>query len=153
MDTLDLRFERKTDLPIQHLWKGWTDPEMLKKWFCPRPWRVTECRIDLKAGGEFFTVMEGPQGEKMHNAGCYLEVIEHKKLVWTNLCTKGFRPVDQNPMGFAMVACIEFEKSGGQTFYTATVMHTNEASRRQHEQMGFQEGWGLAFNQLVELFG
>ncbi len=34
---LDLIFERKTLLKPEDIWKGWTDPETLMKWFCPRP--------------------------------------------------------------------------------------------------------------------
>jgi uncharacterized protein YndB with AHSA1/START domain len=40
-ESLDLRFERKVNCSPAHLWKGWTDPETLKKWFCPLPWKVT----------------------------------------------------------------------------------------------------------------
>ena len=40
---------------------------------------------------------------------------------------------------------------GGGTSYTANVMHQNEASRKAHDEMGFQQGWGASLDQLVEL--
>jgi uncharacterized protein YndB with AHSA1/START domain len=49
---LDLIFEPSTFLSTEQLWKGWTDQELLLKWFCPEPWKVSECRIELKVGGE-----------------------------------------------------------------------------------------------------
>jgi len=150
---LDLVFERTTSLPVEKIWKGWTDPETLMKWFCPKPWKVTECRIDLRAGGEFFNAMEGPAGVKMNNHGCYLEVIVNKKLIWTDMMTKGFRPAPSDQMGFHFVATIMLTKTDKGTLYRAIVRHADEEGRKKHEQMGFQEGWGKAFDQLVELEG
>lgn len=149
---LDLVFEKKTNLTPEQLWKGWTDPETLKKWFCPKPWQVTECRIELKPGGKFFTVMQGPEGERMPSEGCYLEVVPNQKLVWTNLMMEAYRPAPPDKMGFAFVGTVTFTKTNDGTIYKAVVAHGNEESRKQHEQMGFQEGWGAAFKQLEELY-
>lgn len=155
---LDLVFERTASISVEKLWKGWTHPETLMKWFCPKPWRVTECRIDLRAGGEFFNLMEGPNGEKSNNHGCYLEVVENKKLVWTGMMSKGFRPTPtptptSDPLGFHFVATILFKKTDKGTAYKAIIAHSDEEGRKKHEAMGFQEGWGKAFDQLVELMG
>jgi uncharacterized protein YndB with AHSA1/START domain len=149
---LDLVFERSTTLTPLQIWQGWTHPETLLKWFCPRPWKVTDCRIDLKAGGEFYTVMQGPNGEKVENHGCYLEVIQNEKLVWTGMLSKGFRPMPADPMGFSFVGTLLFTKTSTGTLYRAIVAHSDEEGRKKHEQMGFQEGWGMAFNQLEELY-
>ena len=125
---------------------------MLKQWFCPKPWQVTDCRIELHPGGEFFTVMEGPGGERSENHGCYLEVVPHQRLVWTGMMTKGFRPVPSNQMGFAFVARVEFMRNGSGILYRARVSHSDEEGRLRHEQMGFHQGWGMAFAQLEGLF-
>ena len=61
-DTHDLILERNLDAPRDKLWRCWTEPELLQQWFCPKPWYVTDARIDLQPGGEFFTVMNGPDG-------------------------------------------------------------------------------------------
>lgn len=148
---LDLVFERTASLPIEKIWKGWTDPETLMKWFCPRPWKVSECRIDLRPGGEFFTVMEGPNGERSENHGCFLEVIENRSLIWTGMMTKGFRPAPVNPMGFHFVVQLQLTKIDGGIHYKAIVSHVDEEGRKKHDEMGFQHGWGLAYNQLLEL--
>jgi uncharacterized protein YndB with AHSA1/START domain len=67
------------------------------------------------------------------------------------MMTKGFRPAPENPMGFHFVATILFDKTDNGTSYKAIVAHTNEEGRKKHEDMGFQQGWGKAFDQLVEL--
>ncbi|MBI1859842.1 MAG: SRPBCC domain-containing protein [Deltaproteobacteria bacterium] len=150
---LDLVFERATELSGVQMWDAWTNPLTLPKWFCPRPWWVTACRIDLRAGGEFFTVMEGPGEERMENHGCYLEVVMGRRLVWTNMMSAGFRPRVDQGMGFPFVARITFAPEDGKTIYRAVVSHADEAGGKQHEAMGFQEGWGLALQQLEELVG
>jgi uncharacterized protein YndB with AHSA1/START domain len=151
-EKFDLTFERKTSLSPEQIWKGWTDPETLMKWFCPRPWKVIDCRIDLKASGEFFTVMQSPEGQSFPNNGCFLEVIPNQKLVWTNMMTSGFRPSAADKMGFYFTATLTLSKVGNETLYKAIVSHADKEGMQKHEQMGFQEGWGLAFDQLVELY-
>ena len=147
----DLIFERSVDIPVEKIWKAWTDPEALKKWFCPRPWKVIDCRIDLKAGGEFYTVMQSPEGHSFPNNGCYLEIIPHQKIVWTNMMTHGYQPTKDDKMGFPFTIILTLTKTNTGTFYKAVVSHADDEGMKKHEQMGFQEGWGLAFNQLVEL--
>ena len=78
---LDLKLERIINVPRELVWKGWTVPEQLKKWFCPLPWKTIECEIDLRPGGIFHNIMASPTGEKISGTGCYLEVIPNEKLV------------------------------------------------------------------------
>ena len=148
---LDLIFERTTTMSPEKIWKAWTDPETLMKWFCPRPWKVSEARIDLKPGGEFYTLMQSPEGQTFPSMGCYLEVIPQKKLTWTNVMTAGFRPAVLNQEDFAITASLILEQRGKETLYKAWVTHANEEGRKKHEAMHFEEGWGAAFNQLQEL--
>ena len=148
---LDLVFERTTTVPAEKLWKGWTDPQMLMKWFCPRPWKVSDARINLQAGGEFYTLMQSPEGATFPNTGCYLEVIENKKLVWTNLMTEGFRPAQLAPHDFGITATLTLTQTAQGTLYRAVVCHASEDGVQKHKQMNFEEGWGMAFNQLIEL--
>ncbi len=151
-EALDLRFERKVNCSPAHLWKGWTDPETLKKWFCPLPWKVTDCAIELQPGGKFWNVMQGPNGERQDNTGCYLEVVPEKRLVWTGALLPEFRPAPVNELGFAFTAVVEFlAQPDGGTLYRATVMHRTIADRDVHAKIGFEIGWGLALDQLLAL--
>ena len=75
---LDLYFERIVNVPRELIWQAWTNPQHLKKWFCPLPWTTVECEIDLRAGGIFSSVMQSPEGHQFPNQGCYLEVIENE---------------------------------------------------------------------------
>jgi uncharacterized protein YndB with AHSA1/START domain len=148
---LDLWFEREVPASAEALWRGWTDPELLTQWFCPLPWRTTEAEIDLRPGGAFRTVMEGPNGERhAEGAGCYLEIVPGRRLVWTDSLGPGYRPRSN---GF-ITAVIELEPlPGGGTRYAVLVKHADAEARQRHADMGFEQGWGTALDQLVALVG
>jgi uncharacterized protein YndB with AHSA1/START domain len=144
----DLVLERVIDVPPELVWKAWTRPEHIEKWFAPRPWSVAECEIDLRPGGAFRTVMRSPQGEVVPSgAGCYLEVVENERLVWTDALGPGYRPAAQ-PF---FTAVITMQPEGSGTRYVARAIHGDRAARDKHEEMGFFDGWGAALDQLVEV--
>jgi uncharacterized protein YndB with AHSA1/START domain len=145
----DLLFTRIVKLAPEQLWRGWTEPSLLMEWFCPRPWKVTEAEVDLRPGGLFRTLMQGPAGERHDHAGCWLEVTPHSRLVWTDALLAGFRPAP-NPF---VTATLTLEPVEGGTRYTAWVQHKDAADRAKHAAMGFEEGWAKALDQLVELLG
>jgi uncharacterized protein YndB with AHSA1/START domain len=155
--TLDLTFERIVDVPKELVWKAWTTPQLITKWFTPAPWQTVECEIDLRPGGNFYTLMRSPEGQDFPNQGCFLEIIENKKLVWTNALLAGFRPSPSSATcgdeqaDFKFTATIALESHPQGTKYTAIVIHSDEAGCKQHREMGFQEGWGAALDQLVAM--
>jgi uncharacterized protein YndB with AHSA1/START domain len=147
--SLDLVLEREVDVPPELVWAAWTQPEHLKQWFTPKPFETTEAEIDLRPGGIFRVVMRSPEGETMdQGAGCILEVVEHRRLTWTGALGPGFRPTMSD---FPFTATISMEPSGAGTAYRAVAKHGSADLKRQHEEMGFMEGWGAALDQLVEL--
>jgi uncharacterized protein YndB with AHSA1/START domain len=150
---LDLVFERIVEVPRELVWQAWTVPEHLKKWFTPAPWTTVDCEIDLRPGGIFRTVMRSPEGQEFPNVGCYLEVIKNEKLVWTDALRPGYRPVSTPESGAGMLftALVLLEPHGIGTKYTAIAMHKDEADKNKHEEMGFYDGWGKAFDQLIAL--
>ena len=151
---LDLELIEDVALTPEQLFEGWTNPEILKKWFCPRPWKVTECSIDLRPGGLFSNVMQSPEGELMpENKGCYLLIEKPTRLVWTGILGENFRPNQIPQLGFGFVCDLRFIslEQGGTRFH-AIVMHSDEEGKIKHEKMGFEQGWRMALSQLVELY-
>ncbi len=153
---LDLVLERVIDVPRELVWAAWTKPEHIKKWFTPAPWSTVDCEIDLRPGGIFRTVMRSPEGEETPHVGCYLEVVPSEKLVWTSALGPGYRPVLKSTGTGScdelyFTAIITLEAQGSQTKYKVVAMHGDEATCRQHEEMGFHEGWGATLDQLVAL--
>ena len=142
---LDLVLEREIDVPPELVWRAWTEPQHLMKWFTPAPWKTVDCEIDLRPGGIFRTVMRSPEGQDMTNLGCCLEVVEKRKLVFTDALLPGFRPRDEG--FFTAIVLIDPIKGGSK--YTAWAIHKDEAGKKTHEDMGFHSGWGTALDQLV----
>jgi uncharacterized protein YndB with AHSA1/START domain len=146
---LDLVLERVVDVPRELVWLAWTTPEHLMKWFTPAPWTTIECEIDLRPGGIFRTVMRSPEGQDFPNVGCYLEVVTNERLVWTVALGPGFRPANDSIVGIMFTAVISLEPHGTGTKYRALAMHKDPEAQKQHEAMGFHDGWGKALDQLV----
>jgi len=148
MSERELVLTRTLKAPRHLLWRCWTEPQLLEKWFCPEPWRVTDVELDVRTGGSQSFVMRGPDGEVMPQRGVYLEVIEQEKLVTTDAYVRAWEP-SEDPF---MTAIVTFEDAGeGQTLYTARARHWSAEKKQQHEAMGFHEGWGICADQLEAL--
>lgn len=144
---LDLRLERIIDVPPKKVFECWTRPEHLLHWFVPKPWSLASADVEAKPGGKFNFVMKSPEGQEMPNQGCLLEVVPDRRLVWTNSLLAGYRPATPE-WGFTGV--LTFEPSGNGTRYVAVAQHANAETREKHAAMGFEQGWGIALDQLVE---
>lgn len=144
----ELKLVRDIDAPREKIFKAWTTPELMKQWFCPLPWKVTEADLDVRAGGHSRIMMQGPEGEPIRNEGVYLEVVENEKLVFTDAFTEGWVPTEKP---FMVGVVLLEELAGGRTRYTAKALHWTEEDRKAHEAMGFHEGWGVATDQLTAL--
>lgn len=147
----DLVLERVVPVKPETVWMAWTKPQHLMRWFAPRPFETTECDIDLRPGGIFRTVMRSPEGAESESVGCYLQVVERERLVWTTALDPGFRPkADAGDLPFTAV--ITVQASDGGTRYRALARHSRPDNRDRHEELGFYNGWATALDQLVELY-
>lgn len=147
----DLVLERIIDVPRELVWKAWTTPEHLKKWFTPAPWKTIDCEIDLRPGGLFRTVMLSPDGQEQTNTGCYLQIVPNEKLVWTDALIQDYRPAPSanSCFGRFFTADLTLEPHARGTKYTVIALHGDEDGRQKHLEQGFGDGWSAALDQLV----
>ena len=143
----DLLLTRIIDAPRARIFKAWTDPELLKKWFAPAPLTTPLVETDVRPGGSSLIVMRGPDGSEFPNRGVYLEVVENERLVFTNAYTRDWEPAEK-PF---MTVILTFEDKGRGTKYTALVRHWTVDDREAHEKMGFHQGWAICTEQLAAL--
>jgi uncharacterized protein YndB with AHSA1/START domain len=154
---LDLVIDRSIDVPVEKVWAAWTQPELMKQWFTPRPWKTVEVDNDLRPGGRANVIMESPEGQRFPNIGSYLEVIPHQRLTFTSVLLENFQPApkpENGAMDMPFTASIIMKDLGnGRTRYIAHVRHADAKGCKAHADMGFHHGWGAALDQLVELMG
>lgn len=140
----ELSVERYIDAPPESVFKVWK--EQLEQWWCPKPWTTEVIEVDLRPGGRFALVMRGPSGEREAQEGVFLEVVPNEKIVFTDAFAAGWVP--QSPF---MIGFFEIKPEGYGTRYRAGSRHWDEAAHKQHEEMGFEEGWTKVAEQLAQL--
>jgi len=144
----ELSFTRVLNAPVAKVWSAWTVREQLMPWFCPKPWQVTRCEIDLRPGGRFYTFMQGP-GDEIHDLmSCYLVVEPERRLVWTNALQPGYAPA-LKPWCTCVVELQAISPT--QTRLTARVLHADSAACENHAKMGFPHGWHVALDQMLAM--
>lgn len=145
---LTLVVDRIIDAPRDRIWRCWTDAALLKQWYCPKPWRIAEADLDLRPGGRFNVVMQGPDGERIDVKGIYLDIKPLRKLVFSDSQTEGFIP---QPSSF-MTGYVELtDAEDGKTRVVWGARHATPDAVQQHLEMGFEKGWNAALDQLQDL--
>ena len=117
-----------------------------EEWWCPKPWQARIQHQDRRAGGVCEMTFYGPNGEEMPQNGIYLAFEEGRRFATTDAVTG-----DLEPSGPFMIGIWEVAPEGDGTRYTATARHWTEEARRQHAEMGFEEGWNACADQLQAL--
>jgi uncharacterized protein YndB with AHSA1/START domain len=147
-DQNELVLTRIIDAPPSLLYRCWTEPELIKQWFTPRPWTTPVVEADVRPGGSCSILMRGPAGEEFPNRGVYLDVVTNERIVFTDAYTSAWE-LSAKPF---FTSIVTFEAMpDGKTLYTARARHWSAADRENHEKMGFHEGWGAAADQLEAL--
>jgi uncharacterized protein YndB with AHSA1/START domain len=79
-----LLLNRHYPVAPEKVWRAWTDPEALKKWWGPGPGEpVSLAELDVRVGGRFRIIFGGTDGREHECAGVYQEVVPNRKLVFT----------------------------------------------------------------------
>jgi len=79
-----LNLARSYPVAPEKVWRAWTDPQALKKWWGPGPGEpVSLAELDVRVGGRFRIVFGGADGKLHECAGVYKEVVPNQKLVFT----------------------------------------------------------------------
>jgi uncharacterized protein YndB with AHSA1/START domain len=147
----ELSITRFIDAPPETVYRIWT--ERTEEWWAPKPYLTRITAWELRPGGKSAFEMQGPNGELYPHEGVFLEVVPNERIVSTNAFTADWQPklLKTTDCDFPMVAITTFEREGSGTRYTAKVRHWDEQAMKQHEAMGFEEGWGMVAAQLAEL--
>jgi uncharacterized protein YndB with AHSA1/START domain len=140
---------REFNAPVEKVWKAWTDPAILEKWWGPKPWVAKTKIMDFTVGGIWLYWMEGPNGEK-HWSHVEFTAIENGK----RFAADGVFS-DENgsvPPGTPTSHWDnKFTSKGDKTLVTVDMTFDEESTMKMMVEMGFEGGFTMGLNQLEEL--
>src|ERR1700733_13963968 len=87
----ELSITRTLNAPIELVWKVWTEPEHIAKWWGPNGFTNTIYKMEVKPGGIWDFTMHGPDGTDFKNQNMYVEVVKHEKLIFDHISAPKFR--------------------------------------------------------------
>jgi len=137
--TLNLR--RIFKAPRKKVFRAWTDPEELKKWWGPEGYATPSAEVDLRVGGKYRLGMRKlPDGEIFYLSGIYREVRPPERLVYT------WRWEAQPEHGETLVT-VEFREVGDST----EVVLTHERFPTEKARDDHNRGWSGCLDRLAKL--
>jgi len=141
---------REFDAPPELVWKAWTMPELVSRWWPGRRGTMTTCEIDLRVGGTWRYVMEADGGFEVAFHGEYREIVEPERLVNTEVF-EGAPP----EAGEALNTNVFEALAGGRTRLTMTTSVDSKQVRDMilgtGMESGAQEGLDIIEEIVAEL--
>lgn len=129
--------------PARHVFKAWTTPELLKRWWAPKSIGITLvlCEVDVRTGGTYRFEFGVPGSDQpVAFFGRYLEVVPDRKIVWTN---------EEGEEGSVTTAT--FEEKDGETLLVISDLYPTDAALDAAIASGSVAGYDEQFGQLDEL--
>jgi uncharacterized protein YndB with AHSA1/START domain len=143
----DIIITRQFDAPRDLLWKVWTEPAHVEKWWGPEGFSTKVNELDLKPGGRSSYVMIGPDGTEYPGNGVFKEIVEGQSFTTTDEFGEEFDSKGADlPQG--MVLTVTFEDLGDRTGVTLHIAHPTPEDRKKHEEMGVIDGWNSSLDCL-----
>ncbi len=147
-DDCEIVISRLLKAPCALVWKAWTEPKHIARWWGPWEFTTRVIEQDLRPGGRSHYVLVGPDGSEYPVTGIFREVVLQERIVTTDEFAEGFAhpTIDDLPTGIVMT-CL-FEDLGEMTRLTLRIRHPSAEERRKHEAMGVINGWHSSFDCL-----
>ena len=127
--------------PRALVFKAWTAPEHIARWWGPKGFTVFHCEMDVRVGGAYRCAMRSPQGTEYWKRGVYREIVEPERVAFTFAWE---RP--DGSLEHELLTTVTFEEHGAKTRLTLRqgVFATSER-RDEHEA-----GWSSTLERLAE---
>jgi len=149
---------RVFDAPRELVFKAWTEPERLERWWWPKGFTMRECRLDLRPGGVFQYCLRSPDGHDMWGKFVFREIAKPERLVFiVSFCDEAGNPV-RHPLSpdwpLEVLSTVTFSEHGGRTTVTIQWVPVNatESERKTFEagRDSMQQGFTGTFDQLTD---
>ncbi len=142
----ELTITRIFNAPRERVFKAWTDPKELAKWWGPKTFTNPVCEVDLKPGGALRIVMRAPDGGEYPMQGVFREIVPPSRLVFTNIALDkdGHHIIEG-------LTTVTFADDGGKTKLT---LHTSGVAMVDYAAaylQGMEAGWTQSLEKLEAL--
>ncbi|MFI5161543.1 MAG: SRPBCC domain-containing protein [Sphingobacteriales bacterium] len=146
-----IHVSREFNAPIEKVWKAWTDPDMLEKWWGPKPWVAKTKSMDFTVGGIWLYAMEGPESQKHWSHVTFTAIEEQSRFAADSV----FSDENGNAAPAAPVGHWDnkFVALGDKTRVVVDLSFDEEADFKMLVEMGFEGGFTIGLNQLEQLLG
>jgi uncharacterized protein YndB with AHSA1/START domain len=134
---------REFDAPRELVYKAWTTPELVKRWWSANRGEVTVADIDLRVGGTWQYVMVADGGFEVAFHGEFREIVPNERIVSTE--------VYEGMPGAEAVDTVIFDEVEGRTTLTILVQHTSKEHRDAHIESGMEDGLQDALDLLEQV--
>ena len=134
---------REFDAPKDLVFKAYTTPELVRRWWHAKRGEMTVAEIDLRVGGRWRYVMVTPDGFEVGFNGEFREIVPNERLVTTE--------VYEGMPDAQALDTVTFAEVDGRTTLTILVEHTSKAHRDAHIDSGMEDGLQDALDLLEEL--
>ena len=156
----ELVLTRVFSAPRKLVFKVWTDPKHVSKWWGPKVFTNPVCEIDLRPGGAFLYVMRSPQGQDFPVQGKFIEIVPNERLVYID---ESFKQQDMwkaligskvsSDVDFStlhLIYTVTFEDHGDETKFTLVARFVSNEVRDAMIGLQMAEGWTESLEKFAD---
>lgn len=131
------------------VWRTWTEPELLDKWWAPEPWKSVTKNMEFEEGERRLYAMVGPNGEEHWAFADYTSINPKDSFSFGDgFCDSEGNRTESLPDSSWTVS---FSESDGVTTVYVEIKHETLEDLEKIIEMGFKEGFTACLEQLTEL--
>jgi uncharacterized protein YndB with AHSA1/START domain len=142
----EIHIVRQFDAPRELVYRAYTTPELVRRWWHANRGEMTVCEIDLRVGGKWRYTMEAPGFGEVAFHGEYREIVPNERLVSTE-AYEGIPDADAH----AALDTLTLTETGGRTTLTIVVEHPTREGRDMHIASGMEDGLQDALDLLEQV--
>ncbi|HMA75045.1 MAG TPA: SRPBCC domain-containing protein [Xanthobacteraceae bacterium] len=148
---------RTFDAPRDVVFKAFTEPERMKRWWGPKGFTVIASTMDLRPGGTYHYGLKAPDGSTMWGKFVYSEIVAPERLVFINSFSDENGGITRHPMSptwpLEMLSTFSFTEEHGRTTFTVkwTPLDPSPEERATFDgaQDNMRQGWSGTMDQLA----
>ena len=141
----ELVITRVFDAPRELVWKAWTEPERMARWWGPRGFTTPVCELDVRPGGAIRIVMHGPDGAEHPMTGVFREIVKPERLVFFSAALD-----EEGKPLFEGTNTVTFSEQGGKTTLTMVARVIKSTPKAARNLDGMEIGWTQSLERLTE---